>query len=182
MAVANLTTDGVLAALDKFDDLGRKGFLDSTGFRPANSYFLEHRSRLYDSKAIVGYAHGASTGTPLRPNDFSGGEQTVARWLTDLGFSVRYLPHRDWTRDELILACELLEANGWRQADANDEQAKSLSALLQSPRIHPVGTRHPDFRNPAGVARKTLNIAACHPDYRGARSNGSHLDKEVLDD
>ncbi|HUK71322.1 MAG TPA: hypothetical protein VLW50_21560 [Streptosporangiaceae bacterium] len=56
------------------------------------------------------------------------------------------------------------------------------SELLQSPAIHPVDQRHPDFRNPAGVARKTQNIATVHPAHHGAPSNGNRLDKEVLDD
>src|SRR5690606_7705637 len=34
---------------------------------------------------------------------------------------------------------------------------------------------HPDFRNPAGVARKTLNIV-------DPRSNGNRLDRDVYDD
>jgi 5-methylcytosine-specific restriction protein A len=98
------------------------------------------------------------------------------------GIWVRYLPYLDWTRDEIILACELAEANGWKQVDATDERAKALSELLQSPAIHPLDRRYPDFRNPAGVARKTLNIASKHPTYRGAPSNGNKFDKDVLED
>jgi 5-methylcytosine-specific restriction protein A len=54
--------------------------------------------------------------------------------------------------------------------------------LLQNPANHPHEPRHPDFRNPDGVARKTQNIATVHPAYHGAPSNGNRLDKEVLDD
>ena len=114
--------------------------------------------------------------------DFSGGDKTVAHRLEALGFTVRYLPYPDWTRDEIILACELVEANGWKQLDARIQRVKALSELLQSPAIHPLEPRHPDFRNPAGVARKTQNIATVHPAYRGAPSNGNQLDKQVLDD
>ena len=53
---------------------------------------------------------------------------------------------------------------------------------MQSPAIYPLDRRYPGFRNPAGVARKTQNIATVHPAHRGARSNGNRLDKEVLDD
>ena len=52
---------------------------------------------------------------------------------------------------------------------------------MQSRAIHRATPRNPDFRNPAGVALKTYNIASTHPDYRGAPSNGNRLDKEVLD-
>lgn len=105
----------------------------------------------------------------------------MAQRLEVLGFTVRYLPYLDWRRDEIILACALVEANGWKQLDATDERVQALSELLQSPAIHPLDRRHPDFRNPAGVARKTQNIATVHPAYRGAPSNGNRLDKEVLD-
>ena len=46
------------------------------GFGPAREYFLVIGDMHYDSKAIVGVAHGyqfPSEG-PLRPEDFSGGE------------------------------------------------------------------------------------------------------------
>ncbi len=136
---------------------------------------------MYDSKAIVGYAHGVSTGTPLGPADFSGGDQTVALRLRGLGFTVHNLLVA-WTRDEIILACALAEASGWKYLDARDRRVKELSELLQSPVIHPAYPRHPDFRNPAGVARKIGNILSVHPDFRGTPSNGNRLDKEVLDE
>lgn len=63
---------GVMAAIAEFDCLGREAFLRAAGFGHARAYFLEYDGRLYDSKAIVGYAHGASTGTPLSAKDFSG--------------------------------------------------------------------------------------------------------------
>lgn len=74
----DVTRTGVLAAAKEFDRLGREAFLKSTGFGPARAYFLEHDGKLYDSKAIIGYAHGVDTGVPLRPGDFSGGDKTVA--------------------------------------------------------------------------------------------------------
>jgi hypothetical protein len=47
--------------------------------------------------------------------------------------------------------------------------------------IHPL-PHHPDFRKPAGVGQKTRNVVDQHPDHSGSRSNGSRLDKEVLDE
>ncbi len=117
---------------------------------------------MYDSKAIIGYAHGVSIGVPLRPGDLSGGDKTVAQRLETLGFKVLNLRRPDWTRDEIILACALAEANGWRQVYDTDPRAKELSQLLQSPAIHPL-QRHPDFRHPAGVGQKTRNIVDNHP-------------------
>ena len=155
--------------------------MKSTGFSPARTYFLEHDGKLYDSKAIVGYAHGMSAGVPLGPGDFSGGDNTVVQRLEKLGFTVLNLRRPDWTREEIILACALVEANDWRQVYDSDPRAKELSLLLQSPAVHPF-PHHPDFRNPAGVGQKTRNIVDQHPEHRGSRSNGNRLDKEVLTD
>ena len=59
MAFADLSSrDAVLRALREFDAIGRGPFLKKYGFREAREYFvLEHGNR-YDSKAIVGAAHG----------------------------------------------------------------------------------------------------------------------------
>ncbi|MEV0396868.1 hypothetical protein [Polymorphospora rubra] len=174
MTLADVTRAGVLAAIQEFDRLGRPAFLRTTGFGRARAYYLDHQGQLYDSKAIVGYAHGISTGIPWGPKHFTGGDKSVAQRLQALGFTVEFLPNPDWTREEIILACELVAINGWRQLDANDERVKSLSELLQSPAIHP-GRRNPDFRNPAGVALKTYNIVA-------DSSNGNQLDKLVREE
>jgi 5-methylcytosine-specific restriction protein A len=183
VTLTDVDREGVLAAISEYDRLGRHTFLRQTGFGPANAYFLQHEDRLYDSKAIMGYAHGVSTGTALGPRDFSGGEKTVAPRLEGLGFTVLYLPHLDWERDELILATALVESNGWRQVGEGDERVQDLSALLrQSIAIHPLDNRHPDFRNPASVARKTQNIASVHPSHSGAPSHTSMLDREVVED
>ena len=87
----------VLAAVDECDRIGRAAFLESHGFRPAKSYFLQIGDRLYDSKAIVGVARGYEFPKlgPLKPSEFSGGEATVAAKLQDLGFQVSYFPPHD---------------------------------------------------------------------------------------
>ncbi|WP_328533125.1 HNH endonuclease [Micromonospora zamorensis] len=175
MTLADVTRPAVLAAVAEFDRLGREQFLKVTGFGRARSYYLDYEGRLYDSKPVIGYAHGVSTETTSwRPADLRGEDKTVAQRLEALGFTVAFLPNPDWTRDEIILACDLVEANGWHQLDANDERVKSLSDLLQSPTIHR-GRRNPDFRNPAGVALKTYNIVA-------DSSNGNQLDKLVREE
>jgi 5-methylcytosine-specific restriction protein A len=86
----------------------------------------------------------------------------------------------DWTRDEIILACHLVMANGWKGLDANDPRVIELSGLLQLMPIHAEADRNEKFRNPNGVARKTFDIATRHPDYRGKPTNGGALDVEVL--
>ncbi len=84
----------VLAAMAECDRLGREAFLEKYGFGPARRYFLEHNSRHYDSKAIVGaaYGHQFPDRGPLQSSEFSGGQNTVRRRLEDLGFSLVVLP------------------------------------------------------------------------------------------
>lgn len=91
MALSDIDRSGVLRAVSEFDRLGRDAFLKAHGFGRSRSYFLLHDGRLYDSKAILGVAHGYATDTigPLRNTQFSGGEATVAQTLRGLGFQVQ---------------------------------------------------------------------------------------------
>jgi 5-methylcytosine-specific restriction protein A len=180
VTLADVTRDGVLAALAEFDRLGRHEFVRSTGFHRSREYFLLHNGQLYDSKPILGYAHGASIGTPLGPRDFSGGDKTAARRLEALGFEMQHLPYVNWTEDELTLACQIMEPSGWKPLPVTDPAVIALSHLLQSPANHPYEPRHPDFRNTNGVARKTSDIATVHPAYGGSRTRGNKLDGLVL--
>ncbi|MFC9159469.1 HNH endonuclease [Streptomyces fungicidicus] len=97
-----------------------------------------------------------------------------------LGFEVKAVQNPDWARDEIILACDLVMANGWKGLDAQDSRVIELSALLQLLPIHADADRNETFRNPNGVARKTFDIATRHPDYRGKPTKGGALDVEVL--
>jgi hypothetical protein len=80
----------VTKAAEEFDDLGRERFLAKYGFKRARQFFLELNGSLYDSKAILGRAHGIQFPDEgdLGWRDFSGGEQTTRKKLTDLGFTV----------------------------------------------------------------------------------------------
>ena len=90
MALNDITRPAVLQAIDEFRQIGRDAFLSKYGIGPSRGYDLEFEGALYDSKAIVGAAHGYSGGRrrPLRYNEFSGGAATVERLLRNLGFSV----------------------------------------------------------------------------------------------
>jgi 5-methylcytosine-specific restriction enzyme A len=88
----------------------------------------------------------------------------------------------DWQWEEIVLACDLVYQNRWRQLDEGDGRVRELSGILQRMSIHPLDARLPNFRNSAGVAQKTRNIATVHPDYVGSPSNGNKLDKKVLDE
>jgi hypothetical protein len=51
----------ISAAMDEFDRLGRDVFLRKYGFGRSRAYFLRCDGKHYDSKAIVGAAHGFHT-------------------------------------------------------------------------------------------------------------------------
>ena len=80
----------ILAAVAEYDQLGQRAFLEKYGFHPARSYFLVVDGREYDSKAIVGAAHGYqfSQFGPLAATQFGGGAVTVQPLLEGLGFEV----------------------------------------------------------------------------------------------
>ena len=89
MALRDLTdSQAVLNAISEFDRLGRERFLEKYGFGRATAYFIELDAKRYDSKAIAGAAHGHQYGKPLRHDEFSGGDATVATRLSVLGFMV----------------------------------------------------------------------------------------------
>jgi len=89
-SLASITREAMLAAIAEYDTLGQDAFLDKYGFHPARSYVLIHNGKRYDSKAIVGVAHGCLPGRqPLTPGEFSGGEATVGRLLRKLNFTVQ---------------------------------------------------------------------------------------------
>jgi HNH endonuclease len=91
MALSDINRAAVHRAIGEFDRLGRDAFLKQHGFRRSRNYFLRHNGKLYDSKAIMGCAHGYSGADrdPLLATQFSGGEATVAQTLRDLGFEVQ---------------------------------------------------------------------------------------------
>lgn len=86
--LAQITADAVDKAVLEFDKLGRDQFLKQYKFGKAKEYYLVLNGARYDSKAIVGaaYQHVSEDGKPLKK--FPGGERTVGRLLTRLGFEV----------------------------------------------------------------------------------------------
>jgi len=90
MALSDITRDAVLQAIGECDRLGQDGFLARFGFDRARQYLLVHDGKRYDSKAIVGAAHGFLRGErALTAGEFSGGEATIGRLLRRLGFTVQ---------------------------------------------------------------------------------------------
>ena len=88
MDFRNIDRDSVVKAMQECDEIGRESLLKKYGFRKARKYFLVYNGKQYDSKAIVGIAYGLKHETPLTPQDFYGGNDTVHPILEKLGFKV----------------------------------------------------------------------------------------------
>jgi 5-methylcytosine-specific restriction enzyme A len=90
MALKDITRDAVLQAIGEYNRVGQDVFLERYGFDRARQYLLVHDGERYDSKAIVGAAHGfLPRERPLTAGEFSGGEATVGRLLRRLRFTVQ---------------------------------------------------------------------------------------------
>lgn len=184
MPLEDLTEAAVLAAVAEFDADGRDRFLARVGVGPARSYFVEVDGRLYDSGAIAGHAHRISGTGPRPVADLGASEKAVAERLRRLGFTVRLHRNPAWSRDEIVLVCELVEANEWRAVPQESPEVVELSTLLQSTAIHPLDGRAAGFRSPAGVAGRARDLVSCLPGRpRGAGNQGAgnRLDVEVVD-
>jgi len=82
----------------------------------------------------------------------------------------------DWVRDELVLACDLLASNDWTPLDNSHPKVIELSKLIASLPLHPTGgvVR-------TSIRRKLSNLRSQHPEFTGSPTNGSKLDKEVVE-
>lgn len=92
MPLSDITDPGAIrAAMAEYDNIGQKAFLNKYGFGRARRYYLKGaEGKTYDSKAVVGAAHGYQFPDqgPLRSSDFSGGDNTVKALLERLGYKV----------------------------------------------------------------------------------------------
>jgi 5-methylcytosine-specific restriction enzyme A len=175
MALADLTRDSVIRAVEEFDSLGREAFLRKYGFGKARDYWLVLDGKNYDSKAIAGAAHQFIAGgsEPLSPDQFSGGEQTVARVLRRLGFDLRETgtepQHRNepWSRDELILALDLYMTNPASPPGKSSKEVQDLSSLLNrlAQQLNRGGTHATTYRNANGVYMKMMNFRRFDPAF-----------------
>ncbi len=113
MALADITGSEITKALAECDRLGRESFLHIHGFKRARRYLLSHNGRLYDSKAIVGAAHGYLLNqSPLEPEALSGGADHAVALLRKLGFAVVDGPGAAWEpHEELLSRIDKLKVN-----------------------------------------------------------------------
>lgn len=127
-------------AIGEFKILGQGAFLAKHGFGPSRSYRLRYEGSDYDSKAIVGVAHGYARPDlgPLKAENFSGGNATVRRLLEGLGFEVAV----DTTFD-------------------HDEEVERTSWRLEVERIY---TRA-ELKDLFGIRDRTINNGVFQPKY-----------------
>ncbi|MEU9449391.1 HNH endonuclease signature motif containing protein [Streptomyces sp. NPDC048277] len=113
MALTDITRREVEKAIEECDRLGRDAFLKHHGFRRARRYLLSYEGEQYDSKAIVGAAHGFLPGQqPLAAGDFSGGAAHAAGLLRSLGFDIAEdHPVSGPTADDLVHRVTHLKVN-----------------------------------------------------------------------
>ncbi|WP_228002458.1 HNH endonuclease [Nocardia australiensis] len=149
-------------------------FLESHGFKSAREYFLLYEGRAYDSKAIVGVAYSLMTGEQYTAKDFSGGLALTER-LERLGFEVT--GKMDWKLEEQVLACDLLDQNGWRTIPERDSRTEDLSKLLRAQWVYAPSI--PEYRGTDSVHRKFEDLRTAHPDHEGARTRGGKLSVHV---
>lgn len=85
-----------------------------------------------------------------------------------------------WTRDEIILAADLVRRNGWHDLRKDHPDVIALSELLRSLPANAEAAQDPRFRSPGSVSRKAADIATAHPDYVGAATKGGAETERVV--
>jgi hypothetical protein len=126
---------------------------------------------LFDSKAIVGAAYGFQFPDrgPLRAEEFSGGEETVERKLTELGFEVITIGE-DWSEEEVRLTVAdylaMLDFESRGEAFDKSEHNRQLRKHLRA-------------RSKAAIELKHQNISAVMrelglPSIRGYKPRGNY--------
>jgi len=142
----------VLDAIAEYDRLGRDRFLEKYGFGPSRSYWLVHNRKQYDSKAVIGAAHGYARPDlgPMSADEFSGGEATVRRKLESLGFQVETRaaarttpPHADSRPTDFLLT--------WKESGWPYEELREMvtSSKRMVPSRQPGASFHIEWPSPA---------------------------------
>lgn len=152
-------------------------------WRSELAHILKASDGLPLTRLIRGVHYAASMILPAQSigRELSRGEQDHSVELTRQQSNSK-LRNPAWTWEEVVLACDLVWRNCWRQVDPANPQIIRLSELLQRIKIHPAESRSSHFRNPNAVARQVADIVTWHPNYRGRCTNGSRLAQEVLSD
>ncbi len=203
-SISEVTDAGAIQnAMAEYDRLGQEAFLSQYGYKQSRLYRLVgDRGQQYDGKAILGVAYGYQfpNETPLKSDEFSGGEQTVRRHLETLGFQVirdttvqvndlnqadcsRTYRNPTWQRDELILALDVYVHFEGNPPGHSAPEIESLSKTLNQ--FHAlIGTPHANtLRNVNGVYMKLMNFRRFDPTFvaqgKAGLSAGGKLEEEI---
>ena len=84
-SLGRVTRINVLTAIRDHDLQGPVEFREALGFEEPSDELLIERGKRYDARALLAYAYGKATGTPLDPEQIS---YESLRVLTDLEFRV----------------------------------------------------------------------------------------------
>lgn len=182
MGMSDVQSQHILSALSEYEAVGRDVFLEKYGFKPSRKFFLEHNGKRYDSKPILGAAHGYARpdlGT-WSAQDFSGGESGAARVLRGRGFRVvGPQTNPDWTTDELILATEFYKQHLPNIPGKTSQLLIDLSEQIQAT-ARMLGLSGGDtFRNPNGVYMKLMELRKYDPTYAGKGLGRQHRQVEL---
>lgn len=179
MGLGDIRYEDIIAATDEFRRLGRDDFLQTYGFGRAMSYELVLDGLRYDSKAIVGVAHGYATDDFLSPKDFSGGAATVARCLRELGFVVENGEAATLGRTGLLERLRTLKASRGpgSPAPSRHQPLTLLWAIAREADERPRTTPWPQFRDEVGplLVEFGLPNAKATPEYPFWHLRGSGL-------
>lgn len=150
--------NAVLEAIEEFDQLGRERFLEKYGFGESRHYFLQYGGKLYDSKAIVGAAHGYQHPElgPLTAHDFSGGERTVQPQLEKLGFTVTMADDDSSSSLQADMEKALVEYVTARQSSpfsGSHPMSALFQSMAQTLQSSPVVREHPTIRVTASTGQ-----------------------------
>lgn len=173
MSINDITAEAIVAACNEFDELGKTKFLKKYGFKASRTYELLRDGKYYDSKAIVGAAHGylGPGYSSLSAKEFSGGLQETVRVLEQLGFQVVENPpptrNPDWTRDELILATEFYLRHAPSIPGKTTRALIDLSSEIRASATMQGLQGNDTFRNPNGVYMKLMELRKYDDAYEG---------------
>jgi len=173
MGLADITAGAIVAACKEFDEVGKTRFLKKYGFKSSRTYKLRRNGKFYDSKPIVGAAHGyvGSGYEPLRAQEFSGGHQQAVRVLENLEFEVIENPpptrNPDWSRDELILATEFYLSHAPSIPGKTTRKLTDLADEIRAAATLQGLEGNDTFRNPNGVYMKLMELRKYDETYTG---------------
>lgn len=86
----------------------------------------------------------------------------------------------NWEWDEILLACDLVARNNWKELRPAAREVIELSEFLRGQVSGEMLQTDPEYRNVNGVSRKTTDIMTAHPDYPGAQTKGGRTTAEVV--